>query len=197
MNRKTETKPKTKKAKPPRVYWLRVEIDPDYEWDDELMEDVAAEARCYIHVERAEFVTNDTLLALIEGALQSAVAEEAAGASACTEEVRSASRADGNKNKKKRKAEKNMIVSSLYSFEPGKVFYRIEGTHDIRTLIMIRANDIEYGQFIDITDQFQSSYDIIRAKRNELFTQKEDAVLEACRNLEREIFNLKNENKLK
>lgn len=88
---KTSSKPK--KAKQSRVYWLRVEIDPAYKYADELMEDVADEALCYSHVEGAEFVTNDTLLALIEGALQSAVTEEsgaraAADASTCTEAVR-------------------------------------------------------------------------------------------------------------
>ena len=88
-----------------------------------------------------------------------------------------------------------MIVSSLFSFSPGAIFYRILGTHDIRTMIMLIPTGIEDGFFLDITDPYRDEYHRVKLDRGELFSTKEDAVIQACKNLEKEIFDLKHETK--
>ena len=88
-----------------------------------------------------------------------------------------------------------MIVSSLFEFSAGAVFYRILGTHDIRTMIMLVPTGIEYGLFLDITDPYAGEYHTVKFSRGDLFSTREDAVIQACKNLETEIYELKQQTK--
>lgn len=64
------------KKKNPRVYWMRVEIEPDYHWPEELMVDADDMVADMTHVIRAQHVTHDTMMSLIECAIRSEVTEE-------------------------------------------------------------------------------------------------------------------------
>ena len=83
-----------------------------------------------------------------------------------------------------------MIISTLFSFSPGSVFYRILKTHDIRTMILLIPIGIEEGLFLDITDPYRGEYHTVKLTRGELFSTREDAVIQARRNLEEEICKL-------
>lgn len=87
-----------------------------------------------------------------------------------------------------------MIVSSLYEFETGAIFYRIVGLHCIRKLVLVSKRDHEIGHFLDITE-LQNEYNTQLLNRNELYNTREDAILQACKNLEKEILNLRHEAK--
>ena len=88
-----------------------------------------------------------------------------------------------------------MMVSSLFSFSPGDILYRSLGTHDIRTMVMLVPTGIEDGLFLDITDPYAGEYHTVKLSRGELFSTKEDAVIQACKNLETEICELKQQTK--
>ena len=68
-------KPKTTKriAKPPRVFWLRVEIEGSYQYAPELMQDVADDTACMTHVTKAEYMTGDELLENIGHGIRDAI----------------------------------------------------------------------------------------------------------------------------
>lgn len=62
--------------KPPRVYWIRLSVDPYAESPDDVAGAVTEDARDFIHVLDAHMVSNETLLGLIETALTDIVAED-------------------------------------------------------------------------------------------------------------------------
>lgn len=62
--------------KPPRVYWIRLSVDPHAESPDDVAGAVTEEASEFIHVLDAHMVSNGTLLGLIETALTDVVAED-------------------------------------------------------------------------------------------------------------------------
>lgn len=68
-------KPKTTKriAKPPRVFWLRVEIEGNYQYAPELMQDVSDDTACMTHVIGAEYMTGDELLENIGQGIRDAI----------------------------------------------------------------------------------------------------------------------------
>lgn len=84
-----------------------------------------------------------------------------------------------------------MIHASLFEFSPGRIFFRILGTHDIHPLILIDPVGIENGRFVDITNPYQNEFETITLKRSDLFSTRKDAVTQACKNLEHEIEILK------
>ena len=88
-----------------------------------------------------------------------------------------------------------MIVSSLFAFSPGAVFYRILGTHNIRTMAMLIPTGADVGLFLDITDPYLGEYHTVTLNRGELFSTKEDAVIQACKNLRNEIYKLEQQTK--
>ena len=57
-----KTKTTKRIAKPPRVFWLRVEIEGSYKYAPELMQDVADDTACVTHVTKAEYMSGDELL---------------------------------------------------------------------------------------------------------------------------------------
>ena len=74
MTQKTTQKKSAKRiAKPPRVFWLRVEIDGNYKYAPELMQDVADDTACVTHVVKAEYMTGDELLENIRRSIRDAV----------------------------------------------------------------------------------------------------------------------------
>lgn len=84
-----------------------------------------------------------------------------------------------------------MIHASLFEFSPGRTFFRILGTYDIHPLILIIPTDIERGKFVDIADPYRGNLQTITLNRSDLFSTREDAVTQACKNLEHEIEILK------
>lgn len=93
--------------KPPRVFWLRLEIDPEIPQPGTYVSVLAEQVAKSTHVRHVNQMRNETLLSLIEEAIRAEVAEaddaentdngaraaQAAGASTCTIEVDSAYRA--------------------------------------------------------------------------------------------------------
>ena len=73
------TRKQSKRKRMARVYWMRVEIEPDYSWPDELMVDAEDDVRRITHVIAASHMTQDTLMANIEQALHAEVTECSAG----------------------------------------------------------------------------------------------------------------------
>ena len=69
------TRKQSKRKRDPRIYWMRVEIEPDYSWPDELMIDATDDVRRITHIIAAQHMTQDTLMANIEQALQAEVTE--------------------------------------------------------------------------------------------------------------------------
>ncbi len=68
-------KPKTTKriARPPRVYWLRVEIEGDYEYAPELMQDVADDTANVTHVIKTGYMSEDELMESIRQGIHAAI----------------------------------------------------------------------------------------------------------------------------
>ena len=57
-----KTKTAKRITKPPRVFWLRVEIEGSYKYAPELMQDVADDTAGVAHVTRTAFVSEDELM---------------------------------------------------------------------------------------------------------------------------------------
>lgn len=57
-----KTKTTKRITKPPRVFWLRVEIEGSYKYAPELMQDVADDTACVPHVIKAEYMSGDELM---------------------------------------------------------------------------------------------------------------------------------------
>ena len=74
-------------TKPPRVFWLRVEIEGSYKYAPELMQDVADDTACVTHVIKAEFMTGDELAENIRQGVYDVIRNGGQG-EACTEAVR-------------------------------------------------------------------------------------------------------------
>ena len=68
-----KTKTKKRFAKPPRVYWLRVEIEGDYEYAPELMQDVADDTASVTHVTRTNIMSEDELAETIGQGVRDAI----------------------------------------------------------------------------------------------------------------------------
>ena len=57
-----KTKTAKRITKPPRVFWLRVEIEGSYKYAPELMQDVADDTACVTHVVKTEYMSGDELM---------------------------------------------------------------------------------------------------------------------------------------
>ena len=69
-------KRKPQKRKPPRVYWIRVEVDSEIPRPDAYVGSLVDTVRNGIHTQKANQLSNETLLSLIEVAIASEVLEE-------------------------------------------------------------------------------------------------------------------------
>ena len=69
-------KQKAEKRKPPRVYWIRVEVDPEIPRPDQYLANYTDDIRAGIHTQKANQMTNEALLAMIEVAIASEVTED-------------------------------------------------------------------------------------------------------------------------
>lgn len=56
-----------------KAYWLRVEIEGDYEWAPELMQDVADDTANVTHVIKTEFMSEDELMESIRQGIHAAI----------------------------------------------------------------------------------------------------------------------------
>ena len=68
-------KRKPQERKPPRVYWIRVEVDPEIPRPDAYVGSLVDYVRGGIHTQKANQLSNETLLSLIEVAIASEVME--------------------------------------------------------------------------------------------------------------------------
>ena len=83
-----------------------------------------------------------------------------------------------------------MIVSSLFEFPPGSIFYTIENNSVIK-IILYRNRSIETAQFIDMTHNEERDPKLLLLSRTEIFLHKRDASLCIIQNLEKEIDQIK------
>ena len=65
----------SEKRKPPRVYWIRVEVDSEIPRPDAYVGSLVDTVRDGIHTQKANQMSNETLLSLIEVAIASEVME--------------------------------------------------------------------------------------------------------------------------
>lgn len=56
-----------------KAYWLRVEIEGDYEWAPELMQDVADDTAIVTHVIETGYMSEDELMESIRKGIHAAI----------------------------------------------------------------------------------------------------------------------------
>ena len=87
----TKTKTTKRITKPPRVFWLRVEIEGSYKYAPELMQDVADDTACVTHVVKTEYMSGDELMENIRQGIRDVIRNGGSASAAPMQSARSAS----------------------------------------------------------------------------------------------------------